>query len=209
MFEEHGFSVGLPDNLVHLSRLLEILKIKLEHLQCFYCEHIFKSAKVLKEHMRKKKHWRIPQSKPLYDQFYIVSYSNADMEQSEQEDPEDEPVDDGDEEWQGWDEDDAESAVDQARCLYCLSSFRFPRDCFSHMEKEHGFDFFKLKSDLALTPYQCIAWLNYARKCFEESSCIYCSSSFDSKSQLLAHMNSQNHFHPSRDSAVFTDQRYV
>lgn len=209
MFEEHGFSVGLPDNLVHLPRLLEILKIKLDHLQCFYCEHIFKSTKVLKEHMRKKKHWRIPQSKPLYDQFYIVTYSSADTEHSALEDPEDEAIDGEEEEWVGWDEDDDESSADPALCIYCPSTFRSPPLCFSHMAKEHGFDFFKLKASLSLSPYQCISWLNYARQCFAAASCINCDLVLDSKSALLAHMNSEGHFHPPTDSRVFTDQSYV
>lgn len=210
MFEEHGFSVGLPDNLVHLPRLLNILKTKLDHLQCFYCEHIFKSTKVLKEHMRKKKHWRIPQSKPLYDQFYIVTYSSADTEQTAVEDPEDEAVDDEEEEWVGWnDDDDSDTSTDRALCIYCPSTFHTPDQCFTHMSTEHGFDFFKHKHALSLSSYQCISWLNCARRSFNATLCIVCNQLFESSTALLSHMAEQNHFHPPKDSNVFNDQSYV
>ena len=30
MFYDHGFSVGLPDNLVHIEELLEVLKKRIK-----------------------------------------------------------------------------------------------------------------------------------------------------------------------------------
>lgn len=210
MFEEHGFSVGLPDNLVHLPRLLNILRIKLEHMQCFYCEYIFRTTKLLKEHMRKKKHWRIPQSRPLYDRFYLVTYSNVDMEPYNVEDPEDENEDTAeDEEYQGWDEDERDGPKDMAQCIYCPSSFESPRLCFQHLSSEHKFDFFRFKTSLGLTPYQCIALLNYARKCSKELKCMTCDVNHATSESLLAHMRDENHFHPPIDSPVFTDPSYV
>ncbi len=42
MFNVHKFNVGLPDNLVHVNELLDLLQTKINALQCIYCEKIFK-----------------------------------------------------------------------------------------------------------------------------------------------------------------------
>lgn len=52
MFNVHKFNIGLPDNLVHVNELLDILQAKIASLQCIYCEKTFKSYSVLKLHMR-------------------------------------------------------------------------------------------------------------------------------------------------------------
>lgn len=52
MFNVHKFNIGLPDNLVHLNELIDLLQAKIASLQCIYCEKTFKSYSVLKLHMR-------------------------------------------------------------------------------------------------------------------------------------------------------------
>ncbi|KAJ3094708.1 hypothetical protein HDU96_001518, partial [Phlyctochytrium bullatum] len=89
MFSEHGFNIGLPDNLVEVQEFLEILHGKLakfvslpsllfltshRSLQCLYCEKTFKTAAVLRKHMRKKKHFKINPRNHTYDRFYLVNY---------------------------------------------------------------------------------------------------------------------------------------
>jgi len=209
MFETHGFSVGLPDNLVHLPRLLDILRIKLDYLQCFYCEHVFKSAKVLKEHMRKKKHWRIPQSRPLYDQFYLVTYSTSNVNDVQRDVMEEDGGDEETEDWQDWNEEGSDSECDMAKCIYCPTQWRYPEQCFDHMQKEHGFDFFGLKQHLSLTSYQCIAWINYSRKCVSNLVCTFCGNPYESRDQLLEHQKSAQHFCPPLDSSLLSDPSYV
>lgn len=210
MFELHGFSVGLPDNLVHLPRLLDILKFKLDHLQCFYCEHIFKSTKVLKEHMRKKKHWRIPQSRPLYDQFYLVTFSQPNNDYAHREEMEEEDnVDEEMEDWQDWDESASDNEADKAQCIYCPSQWKRPQECFDHMQREHEFDFFGTKQKLALTPYQCIAWINHCRKCAKERICAMCSKNFESMEQVLEHQRHEKHLGPPLEYDLFSDPSYV
>ena len=71
---EHNFSVGKPDNLVYINDLLDVLEDKLEKMVCIYCEKVFKSREVLKEHMRKKNHKKINPRNIAYDKFYIVNY---------------------------------------------------------------------------------------------------------------------------------------
>lgn len=151
MFDEHGFSVGLPTNLVHLPRLLEILKIKLDHLQCIYCEHVFKSGKVLKEHMRKKRHWRLNRNNSLYDRFYLVNYSSPGKKNVDSDDDDEQPSDVDEEEddpnmpeWEANSDDDGNNAL----CVFCSFLAPSPKLCFDHMMQDHHFDFFRIKTDL-------------------------------------------------------------
>jgi hypothetical protein len=60
--------------LVYVEKLLDILEEKLEKLVCIYCEKIFKSREVLKEHMRKKNHKKINPRDSNYDKYYLVNY---------------------------------------------------------------------------------------------------------------------------------------
>lgn len=71
---DHNFSVGQPANLVYINQLLDILEEKLNNLVCIYCEKVFKSRDVLKEHMRKKNHKKINPRNAAYDKFYLVNY---------------------------------------------------------------------------------------------------------------------------------------
>ena len=48
-------------------------------LRCLYCERIFKSAHVLRQHMKKKNHLGISGDNPAYDRFYIVNYVEKDV----------------------------------------------------------------------------------------------------------------------------------
>ncbi|KJE90940.1 hypothetical protein CAOG_02165 [Capsaspora owczarzaki ATCC 30864] len=74
MHQSHGFSIGLPDNLVFIRDYLTVLQNKLDRLQCLYCEKVFKSRDVLKSHMRKKKHIRVHPQNKEYDRFYMINY---------------------------------------------------------------------------------------------------------------------------------------
>jgi hypothetical protein len=71
---DHNFSVGQPDNLVFVNRFLDLLQEKLDSLVCLFCEKVFKSRDVLKEHMRKKAHKKVNPQNRVYDQFYLVNY---------------------------------------------------------------------------------------------------------------------------------------
>ena len=60
--------------MVYVEELLDILEEKLDKLVCIYCEKVFKSREVLKEHMRKKNHKKINPRNSNYDKFYLVNY---------------------------------------------------------------------------------------------------------------------------------------
>ncbi|EFA76405.1 C2H2-type zinc finger-containing protein [Heterostelium album PN500] len=94
LFEQHNFNVGLPDNLVNINEMLEILREKFDANQCLFCEKIFKSSIVMKQHMKKKKHMRLNPQNNIYDRFYLLNYLEAgkNWEQIKKEDEEDTTV---------------------------------------------------------------------------------------------------------------------
>jgi hypothetical protein len=71
---DHNFSVGKPENIVFVNELVDLLDEKLVANVCIFCEKVFKSREVLKEHMRKKGHKKINPKNATYDKFYIVNY---------------------------------------------------------------------------------------------------------------------------------------
>ena len=74
MCYDHNFSVGQPHNLVFIEELLDILENKLDSLVCIFCEKVFKTRDVLKEHMRKKNHKKINPRNADYDKYYLINY---------------------------------------------------------------------------------------------------------------------------------------
>jgi hypothetical protein len=75
--------MGFIKNIADLGGLIEALRAKMEgfvvwpnvtlfysRLQCVYCEKTFKSAQVLKKHMKEKKHCRVNPWNTNYDVFY-------------------------------------------------------------------------------------------------------------------------------------------
>ena len=50
------------------------IEAQLEELVCLYCEKLFKSREVLKEHMRKKMHKKLNPKNKEWDKYYLVNY---------------------------------------------------------------------------------------------------------------------------------------
>lgn len=149
MFHTHNFNMGFVHNLVFIEKLLNTLEEKLSNLQCIYCEKFFKSKKVLKEHMRKKKHYRIKSTNTFYDQFYLENYLKEPKDQNDDNDN-DELSDiliesQESEEWDDWNEED----IGEAKCLFCNEILSSAKDCFDHMLSSHDFNFKMYKSDLS------------------------------------------------------------
>ena len=90
---DHNFNVGQPNNLVFVNEFLDAVEEKLEQLVCLYCEGVFKSREVLKEHMRKKMHKKLNPKNKAWDRFYLVNYLEfgKSWEDFVREEPEEEP----------------------------------------------------------------------------------------------------------------------
>ena len=105
---DHNFSVGQPDNIVFVSKFLDMIEEKIESLLCLYCEKVFKSREVLKEHMRKKQHKQLNPRNKVWNQFYLVNYLefgrswDQDAARDEEEVTGWEPGEQGDAEWGEW-----------------------------------------------------------------------------------------------------------
>ena len=71
---DHNFNIGQADNIVFIEEFLDKIDQKLEQLVCLYCEKLFKSREVLKEHMRKKMHKKLNPKNKEWDKYYLVNY---------------------------------------------------------------------------------------------------------------------------------------
>ncbi|KAI8815862.1 uncharacterized protein EV422DRAFT_610644 [Fimicolochytrium jonesii] len=210
MFSEHGFNIGLPDNLVEVSEFLETLQKKLAGLQCLYCEKIFKTSAVLRKHMRKKKHFKINPRNRGYDRFYIINYlepgKNWEAFENERYDSDE---DRKEEEWEDWNEED--STADSTMCLFDESVFPSAESAHEHMKAAHSFDLRAIREEHDLDFYASIRLINYIRHQTAHCTCHACSTPFDTMPELTHHLTSLNHFTslPPKDSPVWTDPQYL
>ena len=104
--------------------------------------------------------------------------------------------------WSDWLEPEA-----QAMCLFCEFQSSQPDGLAQHMSSEHNFDFLGLK-DL-FTIYQQIKIVNYVRRQVHERKCIFCDVHFDSREQLIAHMQEAGHFKLPDDRSVWDQSQWV
>ena len=108
---DHNFNIGQADNIVFINEFLDKIDQQLEDLVCLYCEKLFKSREVLKEHMRKKMHKKLNPKNKAWDKYYLVNYLEfgktwEDFSRTEDELPsawdEAEREDNEDSEWSDW-----------------------------------------------------------------------------------------------------------
>ncbi|KAJ3160571.1 hypothetical protein HDU86_000328 [Geranomyces michiganensis] len=211
MFSEHGFNIGLPDNLVEVSEFLETLQKKLAGLQCLYCEKIFKTAAVLRKHMRKKKHFKINPRNRGYDRFYIINYlePGKNWEAFENEKYESDE-DRKEEEWEDWNEDD-DSLASSTMCLFDELVFPTALAAHEHMCSAHAFDLRQIREERNLDFYGAIRLINFIRKQTSYCTCYSCRKAFDTIEEMTAHMEAQKHFNgvPSEDADLWSDPQYL
>jgi len=204
---DHNFNIGQADNLVFIPEFLDKIEAQLEELVCLYCEKLFKSREVLKEHMRKKMHKKLNPKNKEWDKYYLVNYLESgktwqdfSREESEAYRAEEEPPsawddtereDNEDSEWNDW-RDDLGGAV----CLFCPVNYPDISELVEHMNLIHGFDFLKLKQDLNLNFYQQVKMINFIRRSVHLNTCIGCGERFADQESLLSHMTWSSHHTP-------------
>ncbi|KAG9342288.1 hypothetical protein JZ751_016790 [Albula glossodonta] len=189
MAKDHSFNMGLPDNIVYCSEFLNALQLKLDNLQCLYCERIFRDKTTLKDHMRKKQHRRINSKNHEYDRFYIINYLELGKTWEEVQSEDDrEMMDDQDDDWSDW-----QAHPVQAVCLFCEHQSETMDKIYAHMQESHGFDLHKLKETLDLRFYQQVKLVNYIRREIHQCRCYACQQKFESKAQVLQHLTEASH----------------
>jgi hypothetical protein len=181
MQQSHSFYIGNVLDLVRVDDYLDILSLKLANLECIYCERTFVSNQVLREHLRKKKHFSVCKSNSLYHQFYISNYSPQELQNNPRDEELEEEVDD-DVEDDDWDE------PCQTMCLFDDEMFDSPMECQSHLSNVHGFNL-----ENADNFYQGIQIINYIRHQSYLGLCCSCHQEFNDITQLSLHYNSTNH----------------
>ncbi|NXD09637.1 ZN277 protein, partial [Nothocercus nigrocapillus] len=198
MAREHAFNIGLPDNIVNCYEFLAILQNKLDNLQCLYCEKVFRDKNTLKDHMRKKQHRRINAKNKEYDRFYIINYLEFGKSWEEVQSEDDrELLDNLEEDWSDWEEHPM-----YAVCLFCEEQADTTEKLYFHMRKSHGFDFLKIKSEHGLNFYQQVKLVNFIRREIHHCRCYICQEKFQSKTELISHMEETKHvtFLPARST---------
>eukprot|EP00042_Codosiga_hollandica_P033625 m.226853 g.226853 ORF g.226853 m.226853 type:complete len:206 (-) comp54232_c0_seq2:253-870(-) len=178
MLKMHAFNVGRPDNLVFVDKFLAILQERLDGQQCLYCMRTFRDRTVLKTHMRKKKHARIPPNDPFYDQFYIINYTAGSISwQSLEQEASSVVAEEPDEStWADWDE----PQECDCQCLFCPARQPTAQETFTHMQRTHGFDFWALVHQWQLDFYQRIKLVNFVRHQIQRNTCPSCEATFPS-----------------------------
>ncbi|KAJ3028307.1 hypothetical protein HK097_005994, partial [Rhizophlyctis rosea] len=191
MFNEHGFNIGLPDNLVEVNEFLDTLQIKLASLQCLYCEKIFKTSAVLRKHMRKKKHFKINPRNWGYDRFYIINYvefepgKNWETYQNDKYESDEDRKDDA---WDDWN-DDTDSSL--TMCLFDEEVFPTPSDAHDHMKSAHNFDLTEIRKRLGFDFYGSIRLINYIRRKTSLRECFGCGWRGGSVGELTEHLEKE------------------
>lgn len=220
MREAHGFAVGQPDNLVGIDRLLDVLRAKLDGLQCIYCERIFKDYATLRVHMKKKRHFKVNGRNKIYDQFYLINY----LEWGKTwEDLQREPDDDGESEttlstvseidpWRDWEEaiDESDMFDEPTICPVCNASCVNAALALSHLAEEHDVDLIKLRREWNLDVYAAIKLINYLRWCHSVAhKCARCALQCANSAELLAHAKAERHLTPLRDAPFWDDAQFL
>ena len=223
MFVISNFSIGKPHNLVYVEELLDILEQKLNGLVCIFCEKVFKSRDVLKEHMRKKNHKKINPRNSDYDKYYIINYleMGKSWEQvREQRDFEDRPFEEEDLPT-GFDSDHSDENEDDEKnwsdwrgnlsgavCFFCPANYTDLKDLLNHMNVIHEFDYQAMKKELQLSFYQQIKLINFIRRQMHLNQCMCCDEKFKDQDLLLDHMKIEDHFKPPSEKDEWDQSQY-
>ncbi|KAK4320956.1 hypothetical protein Pmani_008210 [Petrolisthes manimaculis] len=187
---QHSFTIGNPDNIVYGAQLLDLLHDKLTNLVCLCCEKVFRSFKMLRQHMRKHQHRCLNPKNKVYDKFYLRNYlrpgtpwEETKRELERESDTESLGEGDGETEWR---EDDTPPTT----CLFCqYTTLKIPGGLFHHMRLHHNFDF-ELATN-TFTFYQKVKIVNYIRTCIKEKRCPHCCLVFGSPEYLEQHLSQQ------------------
>ncbi|XP_048863325.1 zinc finger protein 277 isoform X3 [Brienomyrus brachyistius] len=189
MAKEHGFNVGLPDNVVHCDEFLDTLQAKLDSLRCLYCERTFRDKNTLKDHMRKKLHRKINSNNKEYDRFYVINYLELGKTWEEVQSEDDrEMMEDRDDDWSDW-----QARPLYAVCLFCEHQSETMDQIYTHMQDSHGFDLHKLKAEFNLKFYQQVKLVNFIRREVHQCRCYGCQKKFDSREAVVQHMRDAAH----------------
>ncbi|KAJ8411273.1 hypothetical protein AAFF_G00172790 [Aldrovandia affinis] len=204
MAKDHSFNVGLPDNIVFCSEFLNTLQLKLDNLQCLYCERTFRDKTTLKDHMRKKQHRRINSKNNEYDRFYVINYLELGKSWEEVQSEDDrEMTDDPNDDWSDW-----QAHPVHAVCLFCEHQSEAMDKIYAHMQESHGFDLQKLKAKLDLRFYQQVKLVNYIRREVHQGRCYGCQEKFHSKAEVIQHLMEASHMMEVSEKSSWDQPQY-
>ena len=171
LFEEHQFNPGRPSNLIFIPKMIEVLRSKLESNVCIYCSSVFPNQRILRSHMRKKKHMKIPNDS-YFDRFYMINYLELNGFTGSD--------DDDDNNFEHMESlelaaaDDKETEVNETSCLICDYIFPSPEEVIQHMRNIHDFDIKLVRQKANYDFYNCVRFINFARYMKSNGRCFIC-----------------------------------
>ncbi|KAL0233887.1 hypothetical protein PCE1_002392 [Barthelona sp. PCE] len=208
MLHVHQFNVGRPDNLVNIADFCDTMEERVQSCMCLFCDRTFKSPRVLKQHMRKKGHFKLDANNSYWDRFYLVNYANpgmawqdVDKERSAQNST---PVEQTEESVNDWVAEEGEHDLDCiCTCLFCKEMLPSANQAIRHVLTNHGMDLHAIYADLELDYYGMVQMITYIRKNVKVHKCIHCNQSFKNHRSLLIHMEREGHYKLPEDTSVW------
>lgn len=174
MFEQHRFNPGRPQNLIYIPQLIDHLRNQINNNICIHCQQQFNKPHLLRTHMKKKPHDKIPDSR-FFDRFYMVNYLEAgkkwqDIEQEGEIDDDESKISIE----EGLKDFDDDTVVDETQCLVCDTVLSRPEFVIDHMLRYHRFDLRDIQAALDKNFYKMIRFINYARSMKKDNRCFVC-----------------------------------
>ncbi|GKT33149.1 Zinc finger protein 277 like protein [Aduncisulcus paluster] len=185
----HHFHFGQADNLVYIPLLLQTISKFMDDLKCLCCSKDFPDYKLLRTHLRKKHHFKIPPTSE-FDKFFIINYAkSADMTDSKsssimahldisEKDEEKKVIEDEDEEEPKSElDEELTSNFTSAVCPICDFEVDFDetksdrhhhgKAIIDHLKLSHNLDIFRIKDF-----YPRVRWINHLRICKSKGICV-------------------------------------
>ncbi|KAI8873296.1 hypothetical protein GQ42DRAFT_160665 [Ramicandelaber brevisporus] len=232
MFDDHGFNIGLSDNLVFVDEFLSILRSKLTDKRCcVFCEKAFSTATVLRKHMRKKRHFKISGHNREYDRFYVANYLEPGISWEERARENEALVDDydnelrtpvtiasngsmlslvgygggDDAEWDDWVEDD--DGLGPSQCLFGDANAPSTEAIIEHMKTEHKFDLPALRKENKLNFHKTVVLINYMRRQTALNTCYLCGTEVADNKALIEHLEEKRCYQklPAKENELWSD----
>ncbi|KAH3746027.1 zinc finger protein 277-like [Pelomyxa schiedti] len=154
--------------------------------------------------MKTKKHMRINPKLPLYDRFFISSYT-PEQALRENEDSEEDPTGDTIDDWQ----EEPKASDTCCLCLFCDMTFDSSAFMLSHCSEQHLFNLTAIQSKWELTYYDTVMLVNFIRSSVKNNTCVQCYTIFASKTLLLDHMTHVKHFTPDSILRPWNSEKFL
>lgn len=206
LFEVHRFNPGRPQNLVYIPTLISYLRNLINNNICINCGQHFDKPHLLRSHMKKKPHDKIP-DKRYFDRFYMVNYLEEGKKWQDIEKEDDDideskiPIEEGLKDF------DDDTVIDETKCLICDTVLSTPGFVVDHMLRYHHFSLKEVQKSIGSDFYKMIRFVNYARAAKNEKKCFICGAPVIDN--YVDHIASHENKVPVDIATILSDDKYL